>query len=49
MVLDETVCVFSQAGVNPRSAVAGENLVPGNGELAPDVMRLCAEEKCTCP
>lgn len=35
-------------GVKPhRSAIAGGNLVPGNGELASDILRLCAKERCT--
>lgn len=34
---------------NTRSAVADGNLVPGNGDLAPDALRLYAKEKCTCP
>lgn len=34
---------------NPRSAVAGKNFVPGNGELVPDVLRLRAKEKHIVP
>lgn len=44
LVLGGTVCVSSP----PRSAVAGGNLVPGNGELSPDILRLCAKERRTC-
>lgn len=41
--------LLSAWGETPRSAVADGNLVPGNGELALDVLRLCAKEKHTCP